>query len=206
MKILNNKFQLVSLKTLLFTCLTFSADTFANGQFENRSWQFQTASERSVRAGVADIMERKKNGFYDGFDSTINNSFETNVFGDQINCDLQATTLGNSGSNAIDGSAGSPIGSTDAFDTDSRGNTNDTIARLDDPFGGSSGEVLNTQTSTNSPVTASVNNSDVLLDIGEQTSNGTNNIELASNQNNDGATLDSSILNSTACYRPGSSR
>jgi hypothetical protein len=184
-----------------------SQAVFANGQFENRPWQFQTPSERSVRAGLADLQERKKGGFFDGFNTTINNRFDTNIFGDQINCDIQATTLGNSGSNLVDGTAGSPIGSTDAFDTDSRGNTNDTIARLGNASDGvGTGEVLNTQTSTNSPVSSTISNSDVLLDIGEQTANGTNNIDLASSQNNEGASLDASVLNSTACSNPGSTR
>ncbi len=193
--------------TMLLGGVMVSSHVLANGQFENRSWQFQTPSERSVRAGIADLQERKAGGFFDGFDTTVNNNFETNVFGDQINCDVQATSLGNSGSNFVDGSAGSPIGSSDAFDTDSRGNTNDTIARLGNASDGvGTGEVLNTQTSTNSPVSSNISNSDVLLDIGEQTANGTNNIDLASTQNNDGATLDASVLNSTACFRPGSSR
>ena len=200
------KTVIVSL-TALATSMAISQVVFANGQFENRAWQFQTPSERSVRAGVIDLQERKKGGFFDGFNTTVNNRFDTNIFGDQINCDVQATSLGNSGSNQVDGSAGSPIGSSDAFDSDSRGNSNDTIARLGNASDGvGTGEVLNSQTSTNSPVSSGISNSDVLLDIGEQTSTGTNNIELASNQNNDGATIDASVLNSTACNRPGSSR
>lgn len=176
----------------------------ANGQFENRAWQFDTASQKSVKAGILDLQERKKGGFFDGFNTTVNNSLTTNVFGDQINCDVRASALGNSDTNILDSRAGSPVGSSDAFDASSQGNTSDTIANLGDPGQSSGGDVINDQTSTNSPVSSTIDNSGVNLDIGEQTSNGTNNLELASNQSNTGASLDASILNSTACNNPGS--
>lgn len=200
------KYQKASIKisclTLFSVCIA-PLNVNANGQFENRAWQFDTASQKSVKAGILDIQEKKEGGFYDGFDSTINNSFTTNIFGDQINCDVRASTLGNTGTNVLDSRAGSPVGSSDAFDTDSRGNTSDTIARLGDPGQPGVGEVINSQTSTNSPVSSSINNSGVTLDIGEQTSNGTSNLDVATNQNNTGANLDSSIINSTACNNPG---
>lgn len=200
------KHQKIQIKSNCLAILALSLlplTAMANGQFENRSWQFDTASQKSVKAGILDLEEKKKGGFYDGFSTTVNTTFTTNIFGDQINCDLQASALGNTGTNVLDSLAGSPVGSNDAFDTNSQGNTSDTIASLGDTGQPGVGEVINNQTSTDSPVSSSIDNSGVNLEFGEQVSNGTNNLDVATNQSNEGARLDASILNSTACSNPG---
>ena len=188
----------------IFSGFLYSSLSSANGQFENRAWQFDSPTKKSVRAIILDLEQRQRGGFFDGFNTVTNNTFETNIFGDQINCDVSATSIGNSDTNLVDSRTGSPVGATDAFDSGSQGNTSDTLARLGGIRGNSGGEVINNQTSTNSPVSSSINDSGIFLDIGEQNSSGTSNIDLASNQNNSGSTLDASILNSNACVNPGS--
>lgn len=70
------------------------------------SYQFRSDNDRAVRAGVLDLMERKEAG---QFQAPIFNSTSTmNIAGDQINCDVTATAIGNSGSAVIDGQSGAP--------------------------------------------------------------------------------------------------
>ncbi len=76
----------------------------ANGLDENRSWQFRTTGQRLENALVLDTIERKKNGYYDGFDTT--NNYVTNFAGDQINCTVQASATGNMATNSQSGQAG----------------------------------------------------------------------------------------------------
>ena len=94
--------RILLLGILLAACLDSAA--WANGQEENRSWQFRTTSDRFNNAYVLDIIQRKKNGYYDGFDTT--NNYITNFAGDQINCTVQATATGNLATNTQDGQAG----------------------------------------------------------------------------------------------------
>ncbi len=84
------------------TCLCSSA--WGNGQEENRSWQFRTTGDRLNNAYVLDIIQRKKNGYYDNLDTT--NNYTTNFAGDQINCTVQASATGNLATNTQDGQAG----------------------------------------------------------------------------------------------------
>ncbi|HEY0523604.1 MAG TPA: hypothetical protein VGD08_09450 [Stellaceae bacterium] len=39
----------------------------ANGLGEDRSWQFETDSQRAVSAGIADLILRRQNGYYGSF-------------------------------------------------------------------------------------------------------------------------------------------
>ena len=103
-----------------------SATALANGQFENRAWQFDTAADKSVKAGIADLQERKEGGYFDGFGTTVNNTItnETTIMGDQINCDVGASSVGNTSSNLADSRAGSPTGADDTtIGSDAIGNT-----------------------------------------------------------------------------------
>lgn len=83
----------------------FSGAAWANGLGEDRSWQFRTDSDRANLAVVLDVIERKKAGFYDGLGE---NTFVTNnnFAGDQINCTVQASAVGNQATNSQDGAAG----------------------------------------------------------------------------------------------------
>ena len=182
----------------------------ANGQFENRPWQFDTANDKLAKAGLVDLQERKEGGYYDGFGTTVNNSITNNttVMGDQINCDLTASAIGNSGANAIDGSAGSPVGVADGvISSQTTGNISDSLLDTTDALGGTggTGSLASDQSNNNSPLNSSVEGSQIVVDIGTQSSEGTNNLDLASNQTNTETTLDAQVLNSTACSLPGNS-
>lgn len=77
--------------------LGFSAGAFGNAFDESRPYRFPTSGDRFNNAFTLDIIEKKKGGFYDGFDTTNNNNntFITNQNGDVINCTVSASAIGN---------------------------------------------------------------------------------------------------------------
>ena len=128
--------------------------------------------------------------------------------GDQINCDLTASAVGNSGANAIDGRAGSPSGITDGIiSSETNGNISDSKVDTPDALGGTggTGSLTSDQSNTNSPLNSQVDGSQIIVDIGTQTSEGTNNFDLTSDQNVQDVALDAQVLNSTACSLPSNS-
>ena len=60
---------------------------------ETVPWQFQTSADRANRALVNDLIEKKKGGYYDSFQSTYITNIER-----QVNCNFQPTSAGNSNS------------------------------------------------------------------------------------------------------------
>lgn len=73
----------------------------ANGLFENRSWQFQTSTDRANKAVVLDLIERKKGGFFDSFaPPSVTNHF--------TNCNLVADAAGNVSTSDMYASTSSP--------------------------------------------------------------------------------------------------
>lgn len=80
------------------------ADEFGPGF--GSSWQFRSANDRAVRSGVVDLMERKEAGQFQAPIYNVNNT--TNIAGDQINCDVASTTIGNSGAASSEGRSGAP--------------------------------------------------------------------------------------------------
>jgi hypothetical protein len=85
---------------------SYSLTVSANGFLENRAWQFDTPSDKIAKSTMLDLMEKKDGGYYDSFD--VYNNYITNVAGDQVNCNLSANAIGNTGNNAASGSASSP--------------------------------------------------------------------------------------------------
>jgi hypothetical protein len=85
---------------------TYSLSVSANGFLENRAWQFDTPSDKIAKSTMLDLIEKKDGGYYDSFD--VYNTYITNVAGDQVNCNLSANAIGNTGNNAASGSASSP--------------------------------------------------------------------------------------------------
>lgn len=82
----------------------------ANAFGESPPWQFRTTGDRANLAAIRDLIERKKGGYYDGFDSTTNitnniNNTE-NFAGDQVNCNVSASATGNASSGSMDAAAG----------------------------------------------------------------------------------------------------
>ena len=77
----------------------------ANGLGENVPWQFPSAGEIATRAGIADLMEKKRSGYY----GPANNNTVNNTYIDrQTNCSVSSSALGNSGSNGVSAATSSP--------------------------------------------------------------------------------------------------
>lgn len=95
-----------STKIASYTALTWlvgsTTAAMANGLSESESWQFRSDFERAALVAVADMIERKKGGFYDGFTTVINNVSTTNI-GTQINCTIGANAIGNQAENGQTG-------------------------------------------------------------------------------------------------------
>ncbi len=86
--------------------LLVAAQSRANGYGESASWGFQTNQDKVNKAYVLDMIEKKKNGYYNAIKSTYN----YNTYIDkQVNCTLSAVTNGTSGANGLDASTSSPV-------------------------------------------------------------------------------------------------
>ena len=118
----------------------------ANGQFEDRAWQFATPFETQTKGYIEDFIKKQKAGFYD------QGAFANRIF--NLGCSSDATTIGNQFSSEVANSTGSPIGVTGTeFAANVVANANE---------GGDS-----RQTSTGSP-RADVGGNQASSDIGEQ--------------------------------------
>jgi hypothetical protein len=77
----------------------------ANGPGENAPFQFQTTQERVNKAAIADLVEKKRAGFYESFKAVYN--YNTYIER-QVNCSVSALTTGNTGSNGLNAATSSP--------------------------------------------------------------------------------------------------
>lgn len=100
--------ETVAVLTLLMFSSAFPTVARSNdfGPGFSGAFQFRNANDRAARSGVVDLMERKKAGFYEAPIYNISNT--TNIAGDQIVCDITATSIGNTGSNLTEGQSGAP--------------------------------------------------------------------------------------------------
>jgi hypothetical protein len=88
------------------------ASAHANGWLEDRPWQFETTTDQANKAAVTDLIEKKKGGYYDSFQTKqIYNTTNTNTtnIDHQVNCSVTAVATGNSGTNSMVASASSPV-------------------------------------------------------------------------------------------------
>lgn len=174
-------------KTTAVACLSclIAAPSFANGLLENRPWQFQTSADRANKAVVLDLIERKKGGFYDGFNTNIYN--ETNI-GSQINCNNAANATANIADN---GQAGPNTEANDApnISADSTGNSDTTTAQNSGPGNGGTGGAGDTNQASSQDnsgsIDSGVDNSNIDNSFGDVT-NGDTNQALNNDQNNSG--------------------
>lgn len=158
-----------------------------NGYQESSPWQFNTASETSARAQVADMIERQAAGYYNSFE----NSYVTNI-GTQINCTVTSSAVGNQATNTQSGNAPS-LGNSSTVLADAQGND----ANNDSSDG--TGSTHSEQTNTGS-VTGQVDN----VNSSTSGSNTTGNSEnaLGNDQNNSG-NQSASTDNSIGCEMAG---
>ena len=141
--------------------LLFATPTLSNGLLENRPWQFQTSADKANKSVVLDLIERKKGGYYDGFNTYVTNN--TNI-GSQVNCNNNANATGNIADNGQAGPNTEANGDPN-ISADSTGNSDTTAAQAD---GMGSGTTSQSGSQDNSgPIDASVDNSDIDNSFGE---------------------------------------
>lgn len=172
-------------------CALPSGAAFANGWYESRSWQFDTSADKANKAGVLDMIERKKGGYYDGFKTTVTNYNTTNI-GTQVNCNNTADSRGNAADNGQ--TANSPTVGNSAGT--SSGATGNTASNNSDGKGGVDSGQTNSGT-----VSSGVTNSNTSTSSGAITT-GSSNPVLNNSQQNSG-TQTASIAGSTACDLTG---
>ena len=169
---------------------------FANGLGENRSWQFNSSADKANKAFVADMIERKKGGFYDGFDNNfITSNYNTTNIGTQINCTNAANATGNIADNQQAGPSTVSNSNPDVI-ADSTGNIADNQANSDGASSGASPNIGGSQTNDGN-VDSSVSNSNINSGV-SGVSNGNTAQTLTNNQDNSGNQT-AGVDGSTAC-------
>lgn len=174
----------------------------ANGYGESASWNFQTNQDRVNKAYVTDMIEKKKNGYYNAIKSTYN----YNTYIDkQVNCTLSSVTTGTSGSNGLQASASSPVlnntGTTSASgaaNTASNGLSQSSLTGVFNTNTSPPGSISSGQSSSgalNSSVSASSNTAST----GQVVANGGTTDQVLNSQQSNSGVLTSSISASSAC-------
>lgn len=173
---------------VIVTLLLTAPVSQANGLGESRPWQFETPSEKSARAGVLDVIERKKGGYYDGFTTVV---YTTTNVGTQINCNITSSTNANIADNNQMGASltSAPQASNDA---DATGSTTAVAGST-----GNSSDVLNNDQQNSGPINSNVEGTNVSSNT-SRTSFGETQQDLVNTQSNSG-TLSSDIAESVAC-------
>lgn len=178
--------------------LLCATPALSNGFTESRPWQFQTSADRANKSVVLDLIERKKGGYYDGFDVT-NNTY----IGSQVNCNNNANTTGNIAENGQAGPNTAANGHPN-ISADSTGNTDTTTAQADGM--GNGGQVSSGTTSQNGAqdnsgaINSSVDTSSIDNSFGDVTNRDTNQA-LNNTQENSGTLI--SGVDGTACNFDG---
>lgn len=123
------RFDVTKLAVVLGVLLSFiPRNGLANDYSQGIPWQFQTTQDRTNKALIADLIERREAGMYD-----IDNNY--NIAGDLVNCTQSANSVGNSETISQDAPIGSPSIRVDgSIGADATGNTSST-----DVKGGSAG-------------------------------------------------------------------
>lgn len=113
--------------TWALSCLfaVIASSVFANGIGEGNDWTFQTSTDTLNRANVASLIEKARAGYGAG-DTNI----KYDIAGDMINCNLNSTAVGNTGTNSQDAPIGSPtVGLDSSVDSGATGNTSANTAQ-----------------------------------------------------------------------------
>ena len=165
----------------------------ANGLGENRSWQFDTTADKANKAVVLDMIEKKRGGYYDGFDTTVYNT--TNI-GSQVNCNNIADATGNIAEN-VQGGSSAGISPDSALNADSTGNDNSSDSGSD----GASGDI-DTDQDNDGPISAEIDGSSSSSDVSDVRV-GDSAQDLVNGQDNSGNQY-ADVENSTACQLEGS--
>src|SRR6056297_2162385 len=180
---------------LVAFALLVPAQTQANGLWESQAWQFDTGLNKSTKAAIADVIERKQGGYYDGFNTYVNNT--TNI-GTQVNCSNGASTNANIADN---GQSGATLRSAPHNESSSEVvGSSSTAEPSGGGAGGSTGSVNNNQQNSGA-LNAVVEGTSVLSSL-KGIEVGATNQDLTNSQTNSG-TLSSQVVDSPACDMGG---
>ena len=174
----------------------------ANGYGESGSWGFQTNQDKVNKAYVLDMIEKKKNGYYNAIKSTYN----YNTYIDkQVNCSLSAVTTGTSGSNGLEASTSSPVlnntGTTAASGAANSASNGLSQAGLSGVFNTNAtppGSISSGQSSSGA-LNSSVSGSSNSASTGQVAANGGVTDQVLNSQQSNSGVLTSSISSSSAC-------
>ena len=163
---------------------------------EGLPWQFESSAEKANKAGVLDIMERKKGGYYDSFQTTNYITNTTNIQR-QYNCGVTANATGSMAESAQGSTVSSPITTnTSGNYLTSTGNTSSTGTT--ESFGAGSAGASTDQSNTGA-VSAGVHGSPSDASSGQiYAGSGTSSQALNVNQSNTGSQT-ASLSGSTGC-------
>lgn len=178
--------------TLFFS----SSSVSANGFGEDRAWQFRSSSDRVNLSIVADMIEKRKGGYYDGFTTIV---YSTTNIGTQINCNTVADATGNIADGSLAGNSPYATSSAD-LSSDSVGNASNDGASDTGVGTNSSSETTSQNNAGN--VGSGVLGSSVVSGVGPIQNGGTVN-ELLNTQANTGDQT-AGVENSNACEMGGS--
>jgi hypothetical protein len=166
------------------------AAAYANGFGESRPWQFDSSADKTNKAFVLDVREKKRGGFYDSFaPASVTNNSTTNVAGDLVNCSVAPQATGNLHSASMQAQTSSPtfsstVGATTTGNTASNEN-------------GKEGTLNNNQTNSGSTLNSSVSGTSV-SNGPTDASGGTTSQVLNNSQTNTG-NQSASVSNSQGC-------
>ena len=176
----------------------------ANGVGENQTWQFLSGADKTTRAAATDLMERKRAGYYDSF-QTVNHITNNTAIERQVNCSVSATSAGNGGSNGMSAATSSP-GVSNNSTTSAASSANSASNGLGPsaggwPGGAGGGQLGNTQSSTGT-LTSGISGSATSAVTGAVSAGGGRSDQvLNSSQSNQGQQV-ARIMGSTACAGP----
>lgn len=174
----------------------------ANGYGESGSWGFQTNQDKVNKAYVLDMIEKKKNGYYNAIKSTYN----YNTYIDkQVNCTLSAVTTGTSGSSSTQASTSSPVlnntgttSSSGAANTASNGLSQSSLTGVFNTNTSPPGSISSGQSSSGA-LNSSVSGSSNSASTGQVAANGGVTDQVLNSQQSNSGILTSSISASSAC-------
>jgi len=174
----------------------------ANGYGESGSWNFQTQTDRVNKAFVLDMIEKKKNGYYNAIKSTYN----YNTYIDkQVNCTLSAVSTGTSGSSGLEATTSSPVlnntGTTSASgaaNSASNGLSQSSLTGVFNTNATPPGSISSGQSSSGA-LNSSISGASNSASTGQVAANGGTTDQVLNSQQSNTGILTSSISASSAC-------
>ncbi len=182
-----------------------AVQVMANNVGENSAWQFQTTQDKVNKGAVVDLIEKKKNGYYDSF-RVINNTVNNTTIDKQFNCSVSANSTGNTGNNDLAATTSSPTlnsnGTTNAANAANAATNSSSRSGLGIDQLVSVTDAINSSQTNSGALTASVTGSTTNASNGAVSAGGgTSSQVLNSTQSNTGQQT-ASVSGSTACNGP----